>query len=489
MNRRLLTIMFALFAIATSARAAVAINETNFPDANFRAWVKANCQSDGNNSLSDAEIAAVKTIEVPDMNITDLKGIERFTALTSLDCSANQLTSLDVSQNTALETLYCDFNELTSLDLSNNNALKQVVCSYNQLTSFVVSKNASSLYMIYCFANQIKGAAMDRLVESWPDKNATKYLCVILDEATEGNVMTVQQVAAAKEKKWTAYYLNENNSWVVYKGSTSAGIDINENYFPDANFRAWVKANCDDGDDYLTEAEMAAVKRIDVSEMEITTLKGIEHFTALVYLFCSDNKLSALNLSKNAMLQYLYCYNNQLTSLDLSHNTALVFLYCSDNQLTVLDLSNNNALNSVICSSNRLVSFTVSKNAIELNRIICFYNQIKGVAMNSFVQSLPESESEKSLLGIVKDDLEGNVMTVQQVAAAKTKKWNVLCSENLNNWNYYEGEDVSTPTAIPTLSPDAATTSPFFSLDGQRIVGKPTKKGVYVRNGRKVVVK
>ncbi len=65
----------------------------------------------------------------------DMTGIEHFPALTRLDCSCNQLTSLDVSHNTALEWLDCAENKLTSLDVSNNTALVTLYCSNNQLTS------------------------------------------------------------------------------------------------------------------------------------------------------------------------------------------------------------------------------------------------------------------------------------------------------------------------------------------------------------------
>ena len=44
------------------------------------------------------------------------------TALTTLYCYSNQLTSLDVSTNTALTALYCDSNQLTSLDVRNGNS-------------------------------------------------------------------------------------------------------------------------------------------------------------------------------------------------------------------------------------------------------------------------------------------------------------------------------------------------------------------------------
>ena len=42
----------------------VAIDETNFPDANFRDWVSRNADTDGNSVLSTTEAAAVKGIYV-----------------------------------------------------------------------------------------------------------------------------------------------------------------------------------------------------------------------------------------------------------------------------------------------------------------------------------------------------------------------------------------------------------------------------------------
>ena len=48
------------------------------------------------------------------------------------------------------------------------------------------------------------------------------------------------------------------------------------------------------------------------------------------------------------------------------------------------------------------------------------------------------------------------------------------------------------PTALEELRASTATlegTAIFYDLQGRRIVGKPTRKGVYISNGRKVLVK
>ncbi len=127
----------------------IEINETNFPDENFRRYVKVRFDIDNDGALSAEEIAKVTRINVKNSDITSLKGIEYFTALKELDCSGNHLTELDVSNNTALEQLWCDENELTSLDVSNCIVLKRLQCHYNPLTSLDVSNNPE-LMLLYC---------------------------------------------------------------------------------------------------------------------------------------------------------------------------------------------------------------------------------------------------------------------------------------------------------------------------------------------------
>ena len=129
----------------------VAIDETNFPDANFRKVVsRFDTNSDG--VLSAAEIGSVTSINCSSENISDLKGIEYFTALTSLYCVRNQLTALDVSKNTALTYLYCGENQLTALDISSNTALASLSCDWNQLTALDVRN--TELTELNCYGNE-----------------------------------------------------------------------------------------------------------------------------------------------------------------------------------------------------------------------------------------------------------------------------------------------------------------------------------------------
>ena len=119
----MLSAALCLLSVPAFAADDVAINETNFPDANFRSYVSENFDTDGNGKLSAEELDAAQKIDVSVMNVQSLTGIEYFEDLTYLNCDNSALTALDVSKNTALTELHCWNNGLTELDVSKNTAL------------------------------------------------------------------------------------------------------------------------------------------------------------------------------------------------------------------------------------------------------------------------------------------------------------------------------------------------------------------------------
>ena len=129
----------------------------NIPDANFKGYLLGNTaiNTNGDTEIQVSEASAfTDTINCSWMSISNLTGIEAFTALTWLECSYNQLDSLDVSQNTALTTLWCFNNQLTSLNVSQNTALIYLHCYNNQLTSLDVSQN-TALTEFICYNNNL----------------------------------------------------------------------------------------------------------------------------------------------------------------------------------------------------------------------------------------------------------------------------------------------------------------------------------------------
>jgi hypothetical protein len=131
--------------------------KTYVPDDNFEAYLEANGMGDGltlNDSVLTSNINTSTSLNLSYEDIADLTGIEDFISLINLNCSNNQLTSLDVSANTALTYLYCSSNEITSLNVSDNISLSEFDCSGNQITSLNLSANVA-LSVLQCSNNQL----------------------------------------------------------------------------------------------------------------------------------------------------------------------------------------------------------------------------------------------------------------------------------------------------------------------------------------------
>ena len=122
-----------------AATSGVEINETNFPDANFRKYISEEID-DGDGVLSKAEIKTTYSIECEEMGIKDLTGIEYFTNVFGIVVGGNELKKLDLSKNTELELLWCSDNQLTSLNLKKNRKLTSLKCYGNKITKLDISE-------------------------------------------------------------------------------------------------------------------------------------------------------------------------------------------------------------------------------------------------------------------------------------------------------------------------------------------------------------
>ena len=150
-----------------------------------------------------------------------------------------------------------------------------------------------------------------------------------------------------------------------------------------------------DGSVTLSELDLIALKKkesLDLSAKGLKNLYGIEVYSNLKYLFCTDNpgltkidvrkltKLETLRCERNALtelnvtglsnLQVLSCEQNQLTELDLTGLTNLRTLSCSSNQLSELDLTGLTSLEIFYCHENRMTHLDITMLPA-LTRLMC----------------------------------------------------------------------------------------------------------------------
>ncbi|MBO4368504.1 MAG: hypothetical protein J5803_00150 [Desulfovibrio sp.] len=149
----LLTGLLIILSTACDVQADVTLNAANFPDEHFRNWLKENV-AQGKNILTKAQIASVEEMDISYSEISDLKGLEYFTALTGLICFSNNLKSLDVSKNPTMAMLRCNGNELSSLDLTKSKALQILSCDQNNLKTLDISA-LPNLQALSCRYNEL----------------------------------------------------------------------------------------------------------------------------------------------------------------------------------------------------------------------------------------------------------------------------------------------------------------------------------------------
>ena len=141
----------------------------NIPDANFKAYLLADpdINTNGDNQIQVSEAINFNgSLECSMKSIKNLTGIEAFTNAKELDCSKNQLTSLDISKNTGLIFLHCGENQITSLDLSKNISLSNLVCYSNQLTNLELSKNIKLIF-VECYDNRLATLDLSKNTMLW----------------------------------------------------------------------------------------------------------------------------------------------------------------------------------------------------------------------------------------------------------------------------------------------------------------------------------
>ncbi|HDN2336460.1 TPA: cell wall-binding repeat-containing protein, partial [Clostridioides difficile] len=112
-------------------------------------------ESDLNKIESCLELDLHKNPDVSNPNkIDNLDGIENFRNLEKLDCSSNNLESVDLSKNIKLKYLDISGNKILNIDLKNNNLINELHCDANKLSNLDL-KNNKNLVSLFFTSNEL----------------------------------------------------------------------------------------------------------------------------------------------------------------------------------------------------------------------------------------------------------------------------------------------------------------------------------------------
>ena len=209
-----------LFVLCLTTAFNIKAQTTAIPDSNFeQALINLGYDTVPiNGSVLTSNISGVTYLDVFNKNISDLTGIEDFTALTYLYCGGNLLTSLDVTQNTALTDLYCGGNQLTSIDVTQNTALTYLYCAENQLTSLDVTQN-TALTGLYCEGNQLMCLNMK-------NGNNSNFIQINITNNPNLNCIEVDDVAYSNAN-WSSFIDAQTSFSTSCPNPCAVGIEEN----------------------------------------------------------------------------------------------------------------------------------------------------------------------------------------------------------------------------------------------------------------------
>jgi len=225
-------------------------------------------------------------------------------------------------------------------------------------------------------------------------------------------------------------------------------------YVPDDNFEQYlilIGLDTPPLNDSVPTKNIDTLTYLWVAHIGIWDLTGIEDFTALTKLYCENNNLKSLDVSKNIALTVLWCGGNILKNLDVSKNSKLKELVCELNSIKNLDVSNNSALEFLYCGNNNLTSLDVSKNS-KLRELHCGANDLSILDL-TFNPSLIElSCSKNSLISL---DLSRNTYLTELRCSNNnltsldisnhTWLWRLYCENNyLTSLDVTGAEDLKT---------------------------------------------
>ena len=241
----------------------------------------------------DGNAISVVTQEGINNTVTGtLKGqtitISTASKITTLDCTAQGVTALDLSGSANLQSLFCADNELSELDLAKNAKLLDLNCSNNSIVSLKLNNTNNPLVEnLVASNNKIKNNGTGNKFEF--SSNSLHFLDV------SKNAISTLTLSTVPNLNWINCSDNEISSLNI-KSATS--VDV---------------VKCDNN--------------------KLTSL-NVDSAKVLYQLDAANNNLGSFYAGKADGLKYFNVENNNLSKVTLSKSANFYAYICGGNKLT-----------------------------------------------------------------------------------------------------------------------------------------------------------
>ena len=334
MTKQLIYNVLLIFTIATSS--CVYAQNTYIPDNNFEQELINLGYDTGviDNFVPTANINTITSLNISNLAISDLTGIEDFLALEELDAGQNLLTTVDFSQNLALTRLELDANNIASLDIRSLSLLEYLIINGNPISNLDITQNLA-LDTLFCSNNNFTttiDTSQNLVLKNFNcSNNAITSLDLSNNTALEDLNCSFNQMAV---------------------------LNITQNLLLDS---------------------------LSASHNLLTNIDTTQN-TLLTYLYLDNNRITNIDISQNTLLYLVWIRNNQLSTIDVSLNVAIRSLNLSNNLLTSISLMPpNNTISYLALGINQLSGNTIPASLINYTNL-----NVIDIDTNNFSGLIPD---------------------------------------------------------------------------------------------------
>lgn len=308
------------------------------PDAALKSYLVNNYDDDYDGEITVGEAEYITMVNCSGKGVEDLTGLEACSNLVTLNCSNNNISTIELPNLLQLKTVTCNDNPISRLNFDNCTALQYL--NLQGVTTNAISGTAITING-YTQAPTFYISALNTQFTSFsfkntPDLTAIEFYGGFTDVNLSGNTsLRTIDVSTLLDLKTLDVQKCKLQSLDVTKNLALTSLICNNN-------------------------ELTA---LDVSKN-----------TALVKFYCNDNKLPRINVRTNTLLEEFDISNNLLSTLNIRNNTALTYLCISDNaEMTMVDVEYNTALKTLYADGLAITDINLTANT-ELEKLSIFFN-------------------------------------------------------------------------------------------------------------------
>ena len=322
---------------------------------------------------------------------------------------------------------------ITSINLGKNRSLTHLVCIKGSVKELGLSE-CSSLNLVECYGNGIRGEATTRLMSTLPDRTSAQE---------PGKIYFVDEASTeAQQNSYsdTDLFLAKSRGWVVYRRLSSGTFE--------------------------------EIKPTGTSYDQITFTTDKKVGEGFFIVTNPSKPISVRGLKLLATSESTPDKNAIVTAQDITLVGNVLSLVLADQQITAFESKDNKELRSLVISGNKLTKLDLSTFE-KLEAVVCFNNPFDKEGSAFTLSHLP-NRSQEETPGVITfaSTAEGDLTPTYSsadITAANALNWKVMQRDNEGK----ESEIVPKVNVI-TLVTDKAVGSEV-TIDAKLVDGRPVK--------------